>query len=52
MSKLPLLVLGLSLLATGCAHQAYPELPDDIVVQPSAPGGPAALAPTLDVTDP
>jgi len=51
MSKAPVLLLGLPLLATGCAYQAYPDLPDDIVVQPGATAVAEPLAPTADAID-
>jgi hypothetical protein len=44
MNKLHLLLLCLPLLAVGCAHQPYPELPDDIAVQQGAAPTPRPTA--------
>ncbi len=52
MSKTQMLLLGLPLLAQGCAYQAYPELPPDVVVHPAGtPAGLGPLAPTVEVVD-
>lgn len=51
MSRLPHLLLALPILVAGCAHQAYPELPEDVVVQPVGTGVRGAVAPTVAVID-
>jgi len=51
MSKTPALLLGLSLLTTGCAYQAYPDLPADMMAEPGSPAVPGPLASTAQAVD-